>query len=121
MSKLLNIVALSTIESEYMAASHACKEAIWLKGLFGEFGRMQDKVKLLCDSQSVIHLAKNPAYHSKTKHIPIKYHFVRKVIDEGAVFLEKVYTKENCLDMFTKPVLLEKLRWCLASPGLQKR
>ena len=64
-------------EAEYLTASHACKEAIWLKGLFGEFGRMQDKVKLLCDSQSAINLAKNPTYHSKTKHIPIKYHFVR--------------------------------------------
>ena len=79
------------------------------KTLFGELGRMQDKVKLLCDSQSAIHLAKNPTYHSKTKHIPIKYHFVRHVIDEGGVSLEKVYRKENYVDMFTKPVLLEKL------------
>jgi hypothetical protein len=82
---------------------------------------MQDKVKLLCDSQSVIHLAKNLAYHNKNKHIPIKYHFVRQVIDEGGVSLEKVHTKVNCADMFTKPVLLEKLRWCLASLGLQKK
>ena len=82
---------------------------------------MQDKVKLLCDSQSAIHLAKNPSYHSKTKHIHIKYHFVRQVIDEGGVSLEKVHTKENYADMFTKPVLLEKLRCCLTSLGLQKR
>ena len=47
MSKLQNIVALSTTEAEYVAASHDCKEAVWLKGLFGEFGRIQDKVKLL--------------------------------------------------------------------------
>jgi hypothetical protein len=82
---------------------------VWLKGLFGEFGRMQDKVKLLCDSQSDIHLAKNPTHHSKTKHIPIKYHFVRQVIDERGVSLEKVHTKENCAYMFTKPIILEKL------------
>jgi hypothetical protein len=61
MSKLSNIVALSTTEAEYIASSHAFKEVVWLKGLFGEFGRMQDKVKLLCDSKSVIHLAKNLA------------------------------------------------------------
>ena len=85
------------------------------------FGRLQDNIRLLCDSQSAIHLAKNPAYHSKSKHIPIKYHFVRQVITERGVSLEKVHTKENCADMFTKPVLLEKLRWCLASLGLQKR
>eukprot|EP00253_Pinus_taeda_P031287 PITA_31287 len=121
MSKLQNNVALSTTEAEYIAASHACKEAIWLKGLFDEFGRLRDNINLFCDSQSAIHLAKNPAYHSKSKHITIKYHFVRQVITESGVSLEKVHTKENCADMFTKPVLLEKLRWCLASLGLQKR
>jgi hypothetical protein len=109
MSNLHNIVALSTTEAEYVATSHACKEAVWLKGLFGEFGRTPDKVNLPCDSQSAIHLAKNPSYHSKIKHIPIKYHFVRKVIDERGVSLEKVHTKENCANMFTKPILLEKL------------
>jgi hypothetical protein len=87
----------------------------------GEFGKVQDKVNVLCDSQSVIHLAINPTYHSKTKHIAIKYHFVRQVIDGGGVALKKVHTQENCADMFTKLVLLEKLWWCLASLGLQKR
>jgi hypothetical protein len=66
-----------------------------LKGLFAEFGRMQDKVNLLCDNQSAIPLAKNPTYHSKTKHIPIKYHFVRQVIDECGVSLEKLHTKRE--------------------------
>ena len=65
-----------------MVVSHAYKETIWLKGLMGEFGRMEDKVKVFCDSQSVIHLARNPTYHSKMKHISVKYHFVRHVVDE---------------------------------------
>jgi hypothetical protein len=76
-----------------MAASHACKEAIWLKGLLSEFRRMQDKVKVFCDSQSVIHLESNLSYRSKTTHISITYHFVRHVVDEGGVALEKVHTK----------------------------
>ena len=91
------------------------------KGLFGAFGRLQDNINLFCDSQSEIHLAKNPGYHIKSNHIPIKYHFVRQIITERGVSLEKVHTKENCVDMFTKPVLLEKIRWCLASLGLQKK
>jgi hypothetical protein len=62
------------------------------------------------DSQSVIHLDNNPTYHSKTKHIVVKYHFVRQGIDGGGVVLEKVHTQENCVDMFTKLVLLERLR-----------
>ena len=75
-------------------------------------------MKVFCNSQSAIHLARNPTYHSKTNHIYVKYHFVRHVVDEGGVSLEKVHTKVNSTDMFMKPVLLEKLRWCLASLGL---
>ena len=82
---------------------------------------MHDKVKVFCDSQSAIHLNRNPAYHSKTKHIFVKYHFVRQVVDEGGLALEKVHKKVNFVDMFTKPVLLEKLWWCLVSLVLQKR
>jgi hypothetical protein len=75
----------------------------------GEFGRIQDNVKIFLDSQSVIHLAINPAYHSKTKSISIKYHFVRQVVDEGGVALKKVHTKVHSVDMFMKPFFLEKL------------
>ena len=56
-------------------------------------------------------MTKNPTYHSKTRHIEIKYHFVRHVIEEGGVSLEKVHTPKNCVDMFTKPMLVEKLKW----------
>jgi hypothetical protein len=109
MSKLQNIVSLSTIEAKLVVYSHACKGAIWLTSLLGEFGRMHDKLKLFCDSQSYIHLAKNPSYHSKTKHIPVKYHVV------------KVHTKENCADIFKKLVLLEKMKWFLDSLHFQGR
>ena len=121
MSKLQNIIALSTTEEEYIATSHACKEVVRLKGLLGELGKVQNTIKVFCNSQSAIHLAKNIAYHSKTKHILIKYHFVRHVVDEGGVVLEKVHTKENSADMFTKTVTLENLQWCLTSLGLQER
>lgn len=60
-----------------MVVSHACKETILLKGFLGELGKVQDKLIVLCDSQSAIHLAKNPVYHTRTKHIETKYHFVR--------------------------------------------
>eukprot|EP00253_Pinus_taeda_P010244 PITA_10244 len=121
MSKLQERVALSTVEVEYIAALDASKEAIWLKGLLDEIGRTQERVNVLCDSQSDIHLATNPAYHSMTKHIDVRYHFLRHVINGGKVALKKVHTWENCADIFTKPITVEKLRWCLDSLGLQKR
>ena len=89
-----------------------------MKGFLGEFGRIPIKVKNFYKHQSAIHLAKNLAYHSKTKHIYVKYHFVRHVIDEGGVLLEKVHTQKNCSNMFTKPVTLENLQWCITSLGL---
>jgi len=70
-------------------------------------------------------LAKNPTYHNKQNHIPIKYHFVRQVINDCGVSLEKVHTKENYANMFTKPILLEKLQWLcfswLAKKVMKKR
>ena len=78
-------------------------------------------MSVFCDSQSAIHFATNPVYHSKTKHIDVKYHFVRQAISEGGIDLKKVHTKKNCADMFTKLVILEKLCWCVASLGLTKK
>eukprot|EP00253_Pinus_taeda_P019549 PITA_19549 len=121
MSKLQERVAFSTTEAEYIAALDASEEAIWLKGLLDEIGSTQEKVNVLCDSQSAIHLATNPTYHSKTKHINVRYHFLRHVIDGGKVALKKVHTRENCANIFMKPVTIENLRWCLASLDLQKR
>ncbi|KAE8673131.1 putative ribonuclease H protein [Hibiscus syriacus] len=68
-STLQSMVALSTTEAEYMAVSEVVKEAIWLNGLMEDLGVVQSHISLYCDSQSVIHLAKNQVYHSRTKHI----------------------------------------------------
>ena len=70
-SKLQTVVALSTIEAEYMAATQAYKEAIWIKKLMEELKHKQEKIHLYCDSQSVLHIARNPAFHSRTKHIDV--------------------------------------------------
>lgn len=76
MRKRQDVVALSTIETEYIVATHARKEAAWLQRLCSGIGLVQQVVRLDCDSQSEIFLAKNPNYHSKTKHIDVQYHFV---------------------------------------------
>ena len=95
MRKRQAAVALSTTEAEYMAATHASKEAVWLQILCLGIGFVQKGVRLECDSQSAIFLAKNPAYHAKTKHIDVQYHFVRDMVEEKKVMLEKVDTVKN--------------------------
>ena len=82
-------------------------------------GKKQELGRLYSDSQSAIHLAKNSAFHSKTKHIQLKYHFIQSALEDGQLKLEKIHTSQNPADMLTKVVTREKLRICLVSIGLQ--
>ena len=95
MRKRQVVVVLSTTEAEYMAATHARKEVVWLQTLCSGIGLVQKDVRIDCDSQSEIFLAKNPDYHSKTKHINIQYHFVRDMVEKKKVLLMKVDTFIN--------------------------
>ena len=117
-SKIQSVVALSTTEAEYVAATEASKEMIWLQRLMGELGKKHDMGTLYSDSQSAIHLAKNSAFHSRTKHIHLKYHFIRSVLEDGELKLEKIHTSQNPANMLTKVVTREKLRICSVSIGL---
>ncbi|KAH9794218.1 hypothetical protein KPL71_004820 [Citrus sinensis] len=117
-SKLQTVVALSTTEAEYMAATQACKEAIWIQRLLEELGYKQEKISVYCDSQSALHIARNPTFHSRTKHIGVQYHFVREVVEDGSVDLQKIHTKENLADVLTKPINADKFIWSRSSYAL---
>jgi hypothetical protein len=81
-------------------------------------GLVQQDVRIYCDSESAFFMAKNSAYHSKTKHIDIQYHFVRDMIEENKVLLMKVDTLKNVVDSLTKSVSTEKFSWCIGSMGI---
>ena len=104
MSKQQHVVALSTTEAEYMAATHDYKEAIWLRRLCSDICVDARKITISCDSQSAIRLAKNPTFHARTKHIDVQFHFVRDMVEDGKVNLEKVDTAKNVADALTKLV-----------------
>jgi hypothetical protein len=112
MRKRQAVGALSTTEVEYMAATHASKEAIRLQRLCSCIGLVEQAMRLGCDSQSEIFLLKNPTYHSKTKHTDVQYHFVRDMVEEKKVLLEKVDTLKNVVDSLTKSVRTKKFSWC---------
>jgi hypothetical protein len=118
MRKRQVVVALSTTEDEYMAATHASKEAVWLQILCSGIGLVQQAIRIDCDSQSAIFMAKNPTHYSKTKHIYIQYHFVRDMVEEKKVLLMKVDTLKNFADSLTKSVGTEKFSWCRGSMGI---
>ena len=98
-------MADSTCESEYIAASEAAKEAIWLKNFIGDLGvvlAIKEPMKIFCYSNGVVALAKEPRDHGRSKHIDRKYHFIRHRIDEGLVVAKRVSSDENPADPLTK-------------------
>ncbi|KAH9783016.1 hypothetical protein KPL71_009155 [Citrus sinensis] len=117
-SILQSTIALSTTEAEYVAATETVKEAIWLKDLLGDLGVIQENIAVFCDNQSAIFLAKNQTYHARTKHIDVKYHYVREIIESGEVLLKKIDTKDNPSDMLTKAVKSTQPFWILIEGSL---
>lgn len=96
-------VVLSTTESEYMAASHAIKELVWLKSLLTELLQGEiDAPFFYMDCQSAIKLVRNPEYHKRTKHINVRYHFIREKFEDGVFQLKNVSTSEQLTDVITK-------------------
>lgn len=101
-----------------MALTFVAKEAIWLQSLLLDFGLEQKSVDIHCDNQGAIYLAYNPVYHERTKHINVRYHFIRDVLAKGIVIVKKIATADNPADMMTKSVPVTKLKLCLSSIGV---
>jgi hypothetical protein len=98
-------VALSSAEAEYIAANLANCESIWLcKLLTGLFGQELEPTVIHYDNQSWIKLSENPVFHDKSKHIEIRYHFIRDKVQKGAIQLQYIPTDEQLADIFTKPL-----------------
>ena len=112
-SCLQPITALSTTEAEYIGITEAAKEALWLKGLTEEMGCIQGAIRVHYDSPSALLLAQNSVYHARTKHIDIRYHRIRELVEDGEVELVKVYTKENPADALTKVLPRDSFRKCV--------
>jgi hypothetical protein len=104
-SKLQSIIAQSTTEAETVAINACGKELAFIKILLMELGLFrQSKLPLYCDNNGAILLAKNPIFHERTKHIKIKYYYIRQLINEGIIDLIFIPTKEQKADGLTKPL-----------------
>ncbi|XP_068317241.1 secreted RxLR effector protein 161-like [Pyrus communis] len=96
-------VALSIAEAEYVSAAEATSQAIWLRFVLEDFEEEQAAAtSLFCDNTSAIAMSKNPVFHQKTKHIGMKFHFIRDAIQEGVVNLIYYKGEEQIADIFTK-------------------
>ncbi|GKV15798.1 hypothetical protein SLEP1_g26549 [Rubroshorea leprosula] len=117
-SKLQKCVALSTTEAEYIAATEAGKEMLWMQRFLQELGLKQKEYVVFCDSQSAIDLSKNTMYNARTKHIDLRYHWLRLVTKNKQFQLRKIHTNNNVADMMTKVLLREKFEYCTKLAGM---
>ena len=90
------------------------KEAIWLKGITTELGLKNNSVTVHCDSQSSIHLSTNTMFHERTKHSDVRLHFVRDIVSQGIVKVEKISILTNPANMLTKTIPVGKFEQALS-------
>jgi len=111
------VAKLATTEAEYVAASTAAKELVWLRNIVNEF-KPGSQARLLMDNQAAIRLANNPEQHRRTKHIAVRYHYIRELVSEKKIILEYIDTNNQVTDMFTKPLGPLRLRELSKKIGL---
>ena len=102
MSKKQNSVSLSIAEVEYIATGSCRTQLLWMKKLLHDYGIPQDTMCVFYDNTSAINLSKNPVQHSKSKHIEIRYHLFRDLVEERVVCLEFIHIDNQKADIFTK-------------------
>jgi hypothetical protein len=115
-------ISLSTTEAEYIAACSASCEAIWLRKLLtGLFDLEMEATVILCDNQSCIKVMENPVFHDKSKHIEIRYHYIRDMVQRGALKLQYVGTDEQVADVLTKPLSRLKFEYFQDKLGVVRK
>ena len=108
-AKKQQTAALSTVEAEYLAAAAAAKEALWWRNQLAGLGHdMSQPTTLLCDNLGTIALTKNPVHHASTKHIDLRYHFIRDHVEKRVLRLQHIRTTDMAADILTKPLSGEK-------------
>ena len=110
------VVATSSTEAEYIAASESCKEAVWLRTMLSllplpisqptDTSPSSNATPLYCDNNGAVCLSLNPQFHSRMKHFDIRYHYIRQCIENGEISIHRVCTNDNIADIFTKPLAI---------------
>ncbi|GKA91299.1 putative ribonuclease H-like domain-containing protein [Tanacetum coccineum] len=100
--KKQTIVATSTTEAEYVTATNYCRQVLWIQNQMLDYGFNFMNTKIYIDNESTICIVKNPVYHSKTKHIAIRHHFIRDAYEKKLIQVLKIHTDDNVADLLTK-------------------
>ena len=117
-SKKQHTVSLSTAEAEYVAAGSCCAQVLWMQHQLSDYGLKVSKTPIFCDSTSAIAISNNPVLHSRSKHIDVRYHFIRDHIEKGDIELYFVGTDFQLADLFTKPLDEQRFNFLLSELGM---
>ena len=120
-SKKQSCIALSTMEAEYVACSAVTQDAVWLKKFLYHLKIVKstsDQVTIYCDNTAAIAVVKDPKYYGKTKHIKMRYHYIREAITEQDVILKHISTNSMVADPLTKPIAKDEFVRHVRSLGI---
>ncbi|GJT76701.1 putative reverse transcriptase domain-containing protein [Tanacetum coccineum] len=108
----------STTGEEYVAASNCCRHVLWIQNQLLDYGYNFMNTKIFIDNESTICIVKNPVFHSKTKHIEIKHHFIRDSNKKKLIQMIKIHTDQNVADLLTKAFNVSRFQYLIASIGM---
>nr|GFA74758.1 retrovirus-related Pol polyprotein from transposon TNT 1-94 [Tanacetum cinerariifolium] len=117
-SKKQNCVSISTAKSEYVAVSSFYAQVLWMCTQLTEYGFFYDKVLIYCDSKSAIAISCNPVQHTRTKHIDVRYHFIKDHVEKGTIELYFVGTEYQLADLFTKSLPEARFKFLVEKLGM---
>ncbi|GJS76552.1 putative ribonuclease H-like domain-containing protein [Tanacetum coccineum] len=116
--KKQTVVANSTTEAEYVAATSCYGQVLWIQNQMLDYGYNFMNTKIFIDNESTICIVKNPVFHSKTKHIEIRHHFIRDSNEKNLIQMIKIHTDQNVTDLLTKAFDVGKFQYLIASIGM---
>nr|GEV63926.1 Gag-Pol polyprotein [Tanacetum cinerariifolium] len=101
--------SMSSVEAEYVSLSACCAQVLWMRTQLTYYGFHFDKIPMYCDPKAAIAISCNPVQHSRTKHIDVRYHFIKEKVEKGIVELFFVRTEYQLADLFTKALPRKKV------------
>ncbi|GKA76465.1 putative ribonuclease H-like domain-containing protein [Tanacetum coccineum] len=116
--KKQTIVATSTTEAEYVAAANCCGQVLWIQNQMLDYGFNFMNTKIYIDNESTICIVKNPVFHSKTKHIEIRHHFIRDAYEKKLIQVLKIHTDDNIADLLTKAFDVSRFNFLTVNIGM---
>ncbi|GJT83644.1 putative ribonuclease H-like domain-containing protein [Tanacetum coccineum] len=116
--KKQTIVATSTTEAEYVAAANCCGQVLWIQNQMLDYGFNFMNTKIYIDNESTICIVKNPVFHSKTKHIAIRHHFIRDAYEKKLIQVLKIHTDDNVADLLTKAFDVSRFQFLVVTIGM---